>query len=41
LGAALAIHDSWNTHKIPGNLIELKYFAKPQTSLLVGEDTDQ
>lgn len=31
LGAALAIHNNWNTHKIPSNLIELKYFASQQS----------
>ncbi|ULQ55333.1 carbohydrate kinase [Flavihumibacter rivuli] len=27
LGAALAIHSSWNTHPLPNDMIELKYFA--------------
>ncbi len=31
LGAALAIHSCWNAHEIPSNLVELKYFAPPQT----------
>jgi sugar (pentulose or hexulose) kinase len=31
LGAALAIHNNWNIHKIPSNLIELKYFASQQS----------
>ena len=30
LGAALALHDSWNTRPVPSNLIELKYFAPPK-----------
>ena len=27
LGAALAIHQHWNSQPIPGDLIELKYYA--------------
>jgi len=27
LGAGLAIHKHWNTHPIPGDLIEIKYYA--------------
>lgn len=28
IGAALAIHKAWNTKSIPGNIIELKYYAQ-------------
>ena len=27
LGAALAVHDKWNTNAIPNNLISLTYYA--------------
>ncbi|TDQ06954.1 FGGY-family carbohydrate kinase [Pedobacter metabolipauper] len=30
LGAALAIHSSWNERPIPNDIIELKYFSVPQ-----------
>lgn len=29
VGAALAIHTHWNTKKLPADLIDLKYYAKP------------
>ncbi|MBW4889549.1 carbohydrate kinase [Mucilaginibacter sp. HMF5004] len=29
IGAALSIHKQWNTKTIPGDMIELKYFALP------------
>jgi len=28
MGAALAIHQSWNTKSVPGNIIALKYYAQ-------------
>ena len=31
LGAALAIHDSWNQKSIPSDLIELKYYTTTQS----------
>jgi glycerol kinase len=31
LGAALAIHNSWNNKPIPGDIIELKYYAQSKT----------
>ena len=31
-GAALAIHPHWNTQPIPGDLIELKFYALPHTT---------
>lgn len=34
LGAALAIHDTWNTLAIPNDIIELKYFSAGQELLL-------
>ena len=30
IGAALSIHKYWNTKTIPGDMIELKYYAVPQ-----------
>ncbi len=30
IGAALAIHKHWNTQMLPGNLVELKYYAMPK-----------
>ncbi|MEO7960553.1 MAG: FGGY-family carbohydrate kinase, partial [Ginsengibacter sp.] len=27
LGAALVIHEVWNTNSLPGNIIDLKYFS--------------
>ncbi|MFI5185841.1 MAG: FGGY-family carbohydrate kinase [Chitinophagales bacterium] len=32
LGAALAIHKSWNKHPVPSDLIELKYYANTETN---------
>jgi sugar (pentulose or hexulose) kinase len=29
VGAALAIHSSWNTKPLPSDIIDLKYYAKP------------
>jgi CO dehydrogenase/acetyl-CoA synthase alpha subunit len=29
-GAALAIHKDWNKRPLPGNIIELKYYALTQ-----------
>jgi sugar (pentulose or hexulose) kinase len=34
LGAALAIHDTWNTMAIPNDIIELKYYSAGQELLL-------
>ncbi len=34
LGAALAIHDSWNAMAIPNDIIELKYYSAGQELLL-------
>lgn len=34
LGAALAIHDAWNTMAIPNDIIELKYYSAGQELLL-------
>ena len=33
LGAALAIHEVWNTNSFPGNLINLKYYATKKETL--------
>jgi hypothetical protein len=30
IGAALAIHKHWNSKNIPGDMIELKYYALAQ-----------
>ena len=30
MGAALAIHHKWNSHPIPGDMIELKMYAVPK-----------
>ena len=29
VGAALAIHPHWNTKPLPGDIIDLKFYAKP------------
>ncbi|HVG40526.1 MAG TPA: FGGY family carbohydrate kinase [Chitinophagaceae bacterium] len=34
VGTALAIHKSWNKKGLPGNIIELKYYAHPQVSIV-------
>ena len=34
LGAALAIHSSWNKKPLPNTLIKLQYFAQPQDVIL-------
>jgi hypothetical protein len=28
MGAAMAIHDHWNTHPLPTDIIELKYYKE-------------
>jgi sugar (pentulose or hexulose) kinase len=33
MGAALAIHDSWNTQPIPGDIIKLKLCPSPQSKI--------
>ena len=33
LGAALAIHKSWNKKPVPNTLIQLQYYSAPQTAL--------
>jgi hypothetical protein len=30
LGAALAIHNSWNNDPLPAGLVALKYYARPR-----------
>lgn len=35
LGAALAIHDAWNSNPIPNDLIELKYYSFFQSSIRI------
>ena len=30
MGAALAIHKQWNTLPVPRDIIDLKYYARPQ-----------
>ena len=34
LGAALAIHSSWNKKQLPGDVIKLRYYKQPQSALL-------
>ena len=34
LGAALAVHDIWNNKSVPADIIELKYYASVQSSVL-------
>jgi glycerol kinase len=34
LGAALAIHKSWNRKRLPNTLIRLQYYSAAQTALV-------
>ena len=34
LGAALAIHKSWNKKRLPNTLIKLQFYAAAQTALV-------
>lgn len=34
LGAALAVHDSWNAKSVPADIIELKYYAGSHSSVI-------
>jgi L-fuculokinase len=34
MGAALAMHQHWNNHNVPKNLVELKHYPAPKDSVI-------